>query len=129
MAAAAAWGKLPSSCTVCRRPEAKEDRARWGCDGPTDMPAFDYDCVRCFGTDPECTRCAGSGIEQATRCAFAVRTAISCRIIEYVGLVEAGFLPVEGGWEDQSATFAHAVRFAAGQRAKILARKAPETGH
>jgi len=124
MAAAAAWGKLQASCKVCRRSDSVELRKAWGCDADAPAPIFEDDCVRCGGSDPDCGRCDGHGTERALRCPFAVVTNISARIIDYVGVVEAGFLPVEGGWEDQSATFTRAVRFAAGKKAEWMAAHA-----
>lgn len=134
MAAAARYSRLPQDCRVCRRPdaEARAARERWGCDGPsTEGTLFEYDCVRCAGQDPGCTRCAGTGIEKATRGAFSVIRPISIRVLDYVDLMEAGIFPVAGGWEEQSATFTRAVRFAANERAKIerrLAQAPPRRG-
>lgn len=123
MAAAARFAKLPQDCRVCRRPEGLEHRPRWGCDGPsTEGTLFEFDCVRCAGTDPKCGRCGGGGVERATRCPNAVVTQISWQVLEYLTLAELGILPVAGGWEDQSATFLQAFRFASSERAKIERR-------
>lgn len=127
MAAAARYSRLPQDCRVCRRPdtEARAARERWGCDGPsTEGVLFEFDCVRCGGGDPACTRCSGTGQEQATRCPNAVATGTSLRVLDYVDMMEVGVFPVAGGWEDQSATFTRAVRFAASERAKIERRLA-----
>lgn len=67
------------------------------------------DCVRCGGADRNCKLCKGSGQEKFYRCPVKRLTPDIIHFFRFYRFYKQGFLPVEGGLLDQSATFIQAV--------------------
>lgn len=75
-----------------------------------------------MGSGAPCDRCEGTGQVEVHRCPRAISDPMARRVIGYVNMLEAGILPVAGGWEDQSASFAEAAAVAMAARADIEER-------
>jgi hypothetical protein len=125
-AAMATYGKVPMTCRTCTSPDAEDLRRTWGCDSQAPEALFEVDCPRCYGSHAECELCGGSGSVPVHRCPWATRTRVIGRVLDYSSLLECGVLPVGGGWEDQSATFADALSIVLRTRARIEEQKMEE---
>lgn len=89
-------GKLPMDCRRCRGPEGPRLRKAWGCDAPNPDSEYAID-------DERITVCPRSSQPGSVPEEYfdAMRA---------WNLLQNGVLPCEGGSEDQSAWFWHAMR-------------------
>lgn len=111
---------------MCRRPEFREHRRRWGCDGDTAEP-WDYiECISCEAKSPAreaCLACSGTGQLPLTRCPWVYAGAKERFVCDHAMFLEAGLLPQGGGWGDLPVSLQTAWRIVASERASITRQK------
>jgi len=69
--------------------------------------------------DPDCDRCEGSGRAMLYRCPRKVITEEARRLLRAYRDYERGFLPVQGGMNDQAASFVRWIGVIDAERASI----------
>jgi hypothetical protein len=119
---------LEPTCRLCRRPENRDLRERWGCDGPAEAWGR-IPCPSCGDeADEDCATCGGAGHLELTRCPWSMigpRERYAC---EVAVLLEGGLLPFGGGWDELPASLVQAVRIVARERAEIERRRLDASG-
>lgn len=80
---------------------------------------FAITCPLCDGSDADCARCEGSGKANIYRCPQKVITSDARRLLRAYRDYERGFLPVDGGMEDQAAVFVRCVGLIDAERSEI----------
>ena len=72
-------------------------------------------CPECRGQG--CEVCGGRGRLEVRRCPGRAVPRVAWAICGYAARLESGILPVAGGWEDQSVSWAEAVNFVLAEKA------------
>jgi len=94
----------------------KEQRERWGCDGPAVLSggalgAFKLECWGCVEADPDCPKCHGTGFVWFQRCPSHYWEPWVGELLQsYRDYDERGLLPSAGSMEDQSHLWRKACR-------------------
>lgn len=112
MQVAASFDHLPAPCATKGCPEDPAARLLFGCDADADL-GYSVWCWACHGTPGGCPACEHSkdGSIELFRCPNHHATPEVVAMISAFIHYRAGFLPMAGGMQDQSATFAGAMGF------------------
>lgn len=106
------------SCSVCRKPEAAEQRLAWGCDGPTAASPLRIYCWVCEGHDPDCVLLCRGGEILERRCPHSILQPEHWDAVRAATLLELGLLPTSRGWDEHPNSLMQAVSIVSRERAR-----------
>ncbi len=115
---------LVEDCSVCRRPDAEQERREWGCRHDRAEPWGYVSCPACSAADDGCVVCSGERRLPLLRCPWSMIGPRERFVVECAVQLDGGLSPwPKLGWVEWPATFIDALRTVAAERAEIRARQ------
>jgi hypothetical protein len=88
-----------------------------------------FDCPECtVATREQCRACEGTGRQIVDRCPGRTIPRIAWDVCRSVALLDVGILPVTGGWQEQSATWAEAMSIVAREKGEYEEKRLKGNG-